>query len=79
MVREAGEASSQGAADLLGVARPYLIKLLDAGDIRYRRVGTRRRVPLRDLLLYRERRNVERRAALDDMTCEAEELGLYRS
>lgn len=41
VVREAGEVTSQDAAELLGVSRPYLIKLLDAGEIPHCRGGVR--------------------------------------
>jgi excisionase family DNA binding protein len=56
--------TSQQAADLLGISRPTLIKLLDAGQIRYERIGTHRRVMLRDLLAYRAKRREEQYAAL---------------
>jgi excisionase family DNA binding protein len=57
--------TSQEAADLLGVSRPTLIKLLDEQKIPYERVGTHRKILLRDLLEYRERRREEQYAALE--------------
>ena len=47
------------------MSRPTVIKLLDEGKIRFERVGSRRRIMLRDLLTYRERRRAEQYAALE--------------
>lgn len=62
------EVTSQAAADLLGVSRPHLVKLLRGGEIPYRKVGNRHRVRMSDVLTYKQARDVERRAALERLT-----------
>ena len=57
--------TTQQAADLLGVSRPTLIKLLGDQQIPYERIGTHRRIQLRDLLTYREQRRAAQYAALE--------------
>ena len=67
----------QRAADLLGVSRPHLIKLLEAGELPYHKAGSHRRIYLRDLVAYQKRRDAERKRALDGIAKEAYEAGLY--
>jgi excisionase family DNA binding protein len=77
LIPENQQLTTQRAADLLGVSRPHLIKLLEAGELPYHKAGSHRRIYLQDLAVYRKRRDVERKAALDRISKEAFESGLY--
>lgn len=71
------ELTTREAAQLLGVTRPTLIKLLDAGEIGYSRPRSSRRIPLAQILAYKEQRSKARRALLAEMTADAVEMGTY--
>jgi excisionase family DNA binding protein len=70
------ELTTQEAADILNVSRPYLIKLLDERKLPYRRVGNRRKVLLEDVLRYRQRDDRARQEILDELSREAQAVGL---
>lgn len=70
------ELTTQQAAELLNVSRPFLIGLLEAGDIDYRKVGKHRRIKARSLMAYMARDDQERRDAADELTRLNQEMGL---
>jgi excisionase family DNA binding protein len=69
--------TTQRAADLLGMSRPFFIKLLETGAMAHHRVGNQRRVYLRDVLEFARKRDEERQAALGRLSRQAFESGLY--
>ena len=71
--------TTQQAADLLGISRNTLIRLLDENELPFERFGQsrHRRLRLHDVLAYRERKRADRRSRLDELTRQAAEDGLY--
>lgn len=76
LIPEEQQLTTQQAAELLGVSRPYLIRLLNAGEMPFSLVGRHRRLNLIDVIGY-AKRNAKRKAALDKMARDARQAGLY--
>lgn len=69
--------TTQQAAEVIGVSRPFLVKLLEEKYIPFHTVGTHRRVYLKDLMDYKQQRDERRKIVLGTMARAAEEMGLY--
>lgn len=70
------ELTTQEAANLLNVSRPYLVQLLEQSELPYHKVGVRRKVLLKDLMDYKKKRDDESKQLLDALTEEAQSLGM---
>lgn len=76
VIPHARELTTQEAAAILNVSRPYVIGLLEQGRIPFHKTGTHRRIRLADLLAYKKHQDEVSRRALAELTAEAQELGL---
>ena len=77
IVANGRDLTTQEAADLLNVSRPYLISLLEDGHIPFYNTGSHRRVALDDVLRFKQERDAATRETLKQLTRESQELGLY--
>ena len=71
--------TTQQAADLLGISRPTLVKMLETGRIPFETPGRHRRLRLSDVLAFQSERRAEQREALRELAADAQDLGVYAS
>ncbi len=70
------EISTQQAADMLNISRPHLVKLLEAKNIPFKKVGSHRRILLEDIQNYKEQQTKQREAQLQFLANQAQDLNL---
>lgn len=77
LVPMATEITTQKAADILGCSRPHVVKLLEAGEIDYIKVGKHRRIKFEDVMTYKKKMKKKQRQHIIDIMESDEALGLY--
>lgn len=70
------EVSTQQAADMLNVSRPHLVKILETKKIPFKKVGSHRRILLKDITSYKKQLAKQREAQLDFLSQQAQDLNL---
>ena len=71
------ELTTQDAANIVGVSRPFLVRLLEEDKLPFHRTGSHRRVYLSDLLDYKTKRDRARHEAIRRLAQEDAEAGVY--
>ncbi len=76
LIPENAELTTVQAADILNVSRPFLIKLLEEGQIPHRKVGKHRRIRMEDVMNYKQAIDRERKAVLDRLAADAQKQAM---
>jgi len=76
IVAEDAELSTQQAADILNVSRPFIVKILEEGRIPFKKVGKHRRILLQDILRIKEEQSKERESLLERLSKDSQNMGL---
>ena len=66
------ELTTQQAAEILGVSRPFIVSQLEVGNLKFRKVGTHRRIHFLDVMAYKQRMTTDRKIALDELADQAQ-------
>jgi excisionase family DNA binding protein len=67
ILQSSHELTTIEASKILGMSRQFLVQLLEKGEIPFHKVGTHRRLYVRDVMAYKARRDTSRRKTLDDL------------
>ncbi len=73
IIPENAELTTAEAAEVLNVSRPFLIGLLEQGQIKFRKVGSHRRIRMEDVMDYKEKVDTERDGILAELVADAED------
>ena len=76
IVPRSAEVTTQNAADILNVSRPYLISLLNDGVLPFSKVGTHRRIKLDDVLHYKEKLIEQSAIAMNELAVLSQDLDM---
>lgn len=76
LIPQKHELTTQEVANLLNVSRPFVIKQIESGMLKCRKVGRHRRVEFSELMRYQKDSQLKRDAALDELAAIGQELGL---
>jgi excisionase family DNA binding protein len=76
LTRGHAEVTPSEAAELLGMSRPQVRKLMDQGVLDFRKVGAHHRIRVSSIRAFLDAERPRRRAALGDLADLQDELGL---